>query len=86
VCAEASAVLRAVAADFFSCCYLEIPSDNHIEHVRRFVHYHAQNFYVGSGSRTLELYSVDPDWFECSFIYKMLLVEILTVRVTNIFW
>jgi hypothetical protein len=29
MCAEASAVLRAVAADFFfNCLYLEIPSDN----------------------------------------------------------
>jgi hypothetical protein len=32
VCVEASAVLRAVAADFFfSCLCLEIPSDNRIE-------------------------------------------------------
>jgi hypothetical protein len=39
VCAEASAVLRAVAADFFFNCWcLEIPSDNRIrkfaEHVK----------------------------------------------------
>jgi hypothetical protein len=34
VCAEASAVLRAVAADFFLNCWrLEIPSDNRIRHV-----------------------------------------------------
>jgi hypothetical protein len=31
MCAEASTILRAVAADFFSnCWYLEIPSDNRI--------------------------------------------------------
>jgi hypothetical protein len=31
MCAEASTVLRAVAADFFfNCWYLEIPSDNRI--------------------------------------------------------
>jgi hypothetical protein len=28
------------------------------------------NFYVGSGSRTPELYSVSPDWFEYCFIYE----------------
>jgi hypothetical protein len=34
MCAEASTVLRAVAADFFfNCCYLEIPSNNCIEHM-----------------------------------------------------
>jgi hypothetical protein len=27
------------------------------------------NLYVGSGSRTPELYSVSPDWFEYCFIY-----------------
>jgi hypothetical protein len=32
--AEASTILRAVAADFFfNCCYLEIPSDNRIRHI-----------------------------------------------------
>jgi hypothetical protein len=34
VCAEASTVLRDVAADFlFSYWYLEIPSDNSIQHI-----------------------------------------------------
>jgi hypothetical protein len=43
MCAEASNVLRAVAADFyFNCWYLEIPSDNRIRHIPRCVHYHAQ--------------------------------------------
>jgi hypothetical protein len=65
--AEANTVLRAVAANFFfNCWYLEIPSDNCIRHVPRCVHYHAQgfrletfqNFYVGNGSRTPELYSL----------------------------
>jgi hypothetical protein len=78
VCAEASAVLRAVAADFFSNCWcLEIPSDNRIRHVPRCIYYHAQglrletfqNVYVGSGSRTPELHSVAPDWFGYCFIY-----------------
>jgi hypothetical protein len=75
--AEASTVSRAEAAGFFfNCWYLEIPSDNHIQHVPKCVHYHAQglrlemfqNFYVGSGSRTPELYSVGPDWFEYCFV------------------
>jgi hypothetical protein len=45
MCAEASTVLRAEAADFFfNCLCLEIPSDNRIRHVPRFVHYHAQGF------------------------------------------
>jgi hypothetical protein len=36
MCAEASTVLRAVAADFFfKCWYLEIPSDNCIRHIPR---------------------------------------------------
>jgi hypothetical protein len=79
VCAEASTVLRAVAADFFfNCWYLEIPSDNRIRHIPRCVHHHAQsfrletfqNFYVGSGIRTLDLHSVSPVWFEYYFIYE----------------
>jgi hypothetical protein len=79
MCAEASSVLRAVATDFFCNCWcLEIPSDNRIRHIPRCVHYHAQgfrsetfwNFYIGSGSRTPELYSVSPDWFKYCFIYE----------------
>jgi hypothetical protein len=78
VCVEASTVLRAVVADFFfSCWCLEIASDNYIRHVPRCVHYHVQgfqlemfqNFYVGSGSRTPELYFLSPDWFGHCFIY-----------------
>jgi hypothetical protein len=70
VLAEASTVLRAVVADFlFNCWYLEIPLDNHIQHIPRCVHYHAkclrletfQNFYVACGSHTPELYSIGPD-------------------------
>jgi hypothetical protein len=61
---------------FFNCWYLEVPSDNHVRHVPRCVHYHAQglqlemfqNFYVGCGSHTPELYSVGPDWFEYCFV------------------
>jgi hypothetical protein len=79
MCAEASTILRAVAADFFfNCWYLEIPTDNHIRQIQRCVQYHSQvsrletfqNFYVGSGSRTPELYSISPDWFEYCFIYE----------------
>jgi hypothetical protein len=45
VCAEASNILSAAAADFiFNCWSLEIPSDNRIRHVPRCVHYHAQGF------------------------------------------
>jgi hypothetical protein len=45
MCAEASTVLRAVAADFFCNCWcVEIPSDNRILHLPRCVHYHAQGF------------------------------------------
>jgi hypothetical protein len=77
VCTEEGTVLRAVVEDlFFNGLYLEIPSDNRIWHVQRSVHYHVQglrlktfqNLYVGSGSRTLELYSVGPDWFEYCFV------------------
>jgi hypothetical protein len=51
MCAEASTVLRAVAADcFFNCWYLEIPSDNRIRHVPRRVQLETfYNFYAGSG-------------------------------------
>jgi hypothetical protein len=46
MCAEASTVLRVVAADFFfNCWYLEIPSDNRIRHLPRCVNYHAQGFH-----------------------------------------
>jgi hypothetical protein len=77
MCAEASTILRAEAADFyFNCWYLQIPLDNHIRHVTRYVNYHEQgfrletfrNFYVGSGSCTPELYLVSPNWFEYGFI------------------
>jgi hypothetical protein len=78
MCAEASTILRAVAADFFfNCWYLESPLDNHIHtKVSRCVHYHAQglrleafqNFYVVSGSRSPELYPISPNWSEYGFI------------------
>jgi hypothetical protein len=84
VCTEAGTVLGTVAADFFSnCSYSEIPLDNRIRHVPRCVHYHARgfrletfwNFYVGSGSRTPELYSVSPVWFEYCFMYEKSIVS-----------
>jgi hypothetical protein len=50
MCAEASIILRAVAAEFFfNCWYLEIPSDNRIRHIPRCVHYHAQGLRVETG-------------------------------------
>jgi hypothetical protein len=79
VCTEARTVLRAVAADFFCNCWCtKIPSDNRIQHVTGCAHYHAQSFqleafqdfYVRSGSRIPELYSVSPDWFEYCFLYE----------------
>jgi hypothetical protein len=87
MCAEASTILRAVAADFFfNCWFLEIPSDNRIRHIPRCVQYYAQgfrletfwNFYVGSGNRTPELCSVSSDWFEHCFIYEKFVVYIYT--------
>jgi hypothetical protein len=43
MCSEASTILGAVAADFFfDCWYLEIPSDNRIQHLPMLLHYHAQ--------------------------------------------
>jgi hypothetical protein len=48
--AEASTVMRAVAADFFcNCWYLEIPSDNRIRHVPKCVNYHAQRLRLELG-------------------------------------
>jgi hypothetical protein len=45
MCAEASTVLRAVAADFFFNCWcVEIPSGNRIRHIPKCVHYHVQGF------------------------------------------
>jgi hypothetical protein len=78
VCAEESTVLRAVAEDFFFNCWCtEIPSDNRIRHVPTCVRYHAQSFrldfYVGSGSRTPELYSVSLDLSEYCFTYEKFL-------------
>jgi hypothetical protein len=81
MCAEASTILRAVAADFcFNCWYLEIRSDNRIRHIpkvrplscARLSIGNVLEFYVGSGSRTPELYSIGPDWSEYSFIYEKL--------------
>jgi hypothetical protein len=66
MCFEASTVLRAVAADFFfNCWYLEISSDNRIRHITKVrplscakltIGNVLQFLYVGSGSRTPELY------------------------------
>jgi hypothetical protein len=48
MCAEASTVLRAVAANFFfNCWYLDIPSDNHIRHVTKVRPLSCTRFSVG---------------------------------------
>jgi hypothetical protein len=65
MCTEANTVLRAVAADFFfNCFYVEIPSDNRIRHVPRWVRYLAQGFrkafYVGSGVASNEMGNLIP--------------------------
>jgi hypothetical protein len=45
MCAETSTVLTAIVADlFFNSWCMEIPSDNHIQHIPRCVHYHEQSF------------------------------------------
>jgi hypothetical protein len=81
--AEASNILRAVAADFyFNCWYLEISSDDHSWHVPSCVRYNVQglrletlqNFYVGCGSHTPECYSVSPDIFGYCFGYEKFVV------------
>jgi hypothetical protein len=75
--AEASTIVRAVAADFFfDCSDVEIPSDECIRDIPWSVHYHAQgfrlesfqDFYVGGGSSASELYTIGPDGFENCFI------------------
>jgi hypothetical protein len=49
MCAEASAVLRAVAAYFFfNGWYLEIFSNNRLRHVPRYDHYHGARLSVGN--------------------------------------
>jgi hypothetical protein len=63
---------------------MEIPSDNRIRHVPRRVHCHAQgfllevfwDFYVGSGSRSPELYSVSADWFGCEIIAQAYTIDL----------
>jgi hypothetical protein len=71
MCAEASTVLRAIAADFFfNCRYLEILAITVFDTYQGVCIIMRKDFYVGSGSRTPELYSVSPDWFEYCFIYE----------------
>jgi hypothetical protein len=56
--------------------------DNRIRNVPRSVHYLEQSFqlkklkdfYVGSGNRTTELYSVSIGWFLYRFIYEKFVV------------
>jgi hypothetical protein len=76
---EARTVLRAVVTDLFCNCWcLEIPPDNRIRQVPRCAYNRAQNFIleafwgfnVWSGSRTPQLWSVGPDWFEYCFVYS----------------
>jgi hypothetical protein len=70
MCIEVSTIFRAEAADF------QVGIWRSLRQVPRCVHYHAQglrletfqNFYVGNGSCTPELYSVSPNWLEYGFI------------------
>jgi hypothetical protein len=63
---------------FFNCCCSEIPSDYRIWHVQKYVYNHVRYFrleafwdlYVWNGSRTPQLYSIGPDWYECCFVYE----------------
>jgi hypothetical protein len=77
ICAEASTIGRAEAADFvFDCRAVEIPSDECIKDIPGGVHYHAQglrlesfqDFNVGGRSHAPELYTIGPDGFENCFI------------------
>jgi hypothetical protein len=69
MCAEASTVLRAVAADFFfNCWYLEIPSDNRIRHVPRYV----RKAFDWKGSRISMLEVEAVPWSFVPFIEKPL--------------
>jgi hypothetical protein len=81
------AILIAVAVDFFfNCWYLEIPSDNHIQHIPKCVHYHAQglrlemfqNFYVGSGSRKVQI-----DLSIVLYMRRLLFVESFDLHRSN---
>jgi hypothetical protein len=77
MCAEASTIVRAEAADFFcNCEAVKIPSVERVGDVPGCVHYHAQglglesfqDFNVGGGSSAPELYNIGPDGFENCFI------------------
>jgi hypothetical protein len=76
----------------FNCWCLEIPLENRIRQVPKCVLYHGQkfqsetfyDFYVGSRSRTLGLYSASQHWFEYYFIYgKFVAVESFDLRLSN---
>jgi hypothetical protein len=77
MCAEASTILRAVAADFSLTGIwrsLRITVFGTYQGASTIMHKaligNVLDFYLGSGSRTPELYSVSPDWFEYCFIYE----------------
>jgi hypothetical protein len=87
-----------VTADFvFNRWDLEILPYYQIRHIPWCVRYHAQSlwleafeyFYVGRGCGSPELYSVGPDWFECSFVDEESVVYRefwFCVRVASTFW
>jgi hypothetical protein len=82
VWAEASTVLRAVAADFFFNCWcLEIPSDNRIQHVpsgSTIMHETFDRKY--SRISVLEVEAVPQscilDWFQYCFIQRSEVIPI----------
>jgi hypothetical protein len=75
--AKSITIVKAVTVDFFfDCSAAEIPSDEWIRDVPWSVHNDAQdlrlelfqNFNVGGGSSSPQLYPVGPDGFEYGFI------------------
>jgi hypothetical protein len=75
--AEASTIVRAEGADFFSNCgAVKIPSNERVGDVPGSVHYYTQglgldsfqDLDVGGGSSAPALYTIGPDGFENCFI------------------
>jgi hypothetical protein len=68
VCTEAGSVLRAVAVDFFfSCCYLEIPSESRIRHVPKPSTGNVPEFLCWKWKPYPRVVPVSPNWFEYGF-------------------
>jgi hypothetical protein len=96
MCAEASTILRVLAADFFfNSWYLETPSDNRIRHISMCVHYHVQGFQletfrismlevVSLLSRCSLRYLISSSWGSCTlFVWTG---RHVSLRVVNVTW